>query len=355
MPETHNGGIRRQERQRAVWCATEFPHSIWYSTARPVGLLVERGVDVQIVTARPGRNQVDGVPIHSAPSLVQMAWTIRRLRPQALFLESPCGALTLSLLCSRTWVRTPIASESAAKLWLQRRLAARVASLSVTNPHDDALWPSDARDDVPYPVDTSFWSTPEPQDPGFWSRWGWSEPAGQVVSYVSNLLPRKAQVDLVNWLAPVLAEQPDRCLVLAGSSFDDDYVAAVQAAVTRLGLGSQVLLTGGLSALDVRQLFSWTDLHIVNTTAETQCMAVFESLAAGVATLIRDIPVLTTAFPGLPAHAGAADLQASVRRLLGDPLGRDQILAGVAERLRWADVQRHDRLVLTRAQEWGLL
>jgi glycosyltransferase involved in cell wall biosynthesis len=260
------------------------------------------------------------------------------------------------MLCRNTWVRTPMASANPVKHWLQRQLAGRVASLSITNPHDASAWPQTRRrDDVPYPVDVAFWSEPTPRQPTFWTDRGWTTPTGPVLGYVSNLLPRKAQIELIQWLSPLLAQRPATRLALVGNSFDDDYVRQLRATIIRRGLQDQVLVMGGLDPEGVRQFFAWTDVHIVNTTSETQCMAVFESLAAGVATVIRDIPALTEAFPGLPAHNTEGELCSNVARLLDVEGARGQLVATSAERLEWADVRRHDRLVLDRCTEWGLL
>jgi glycosyltransferase involved in cell wall biosynthesis len=112
----------------------------------------------------------------------------------------------------------------------------------------------------------------------------------------------------------------------------------------RHGVEDQVLRTGWQPPEVVREIFGWSTAQIIHSEHETQCMALYEGLAAGVPGLISDIPALTSAFPALPRHATEEQLANNLATLLATPEQGAQLVAACADRVAWADVARHDRV-----------
>jgi glycosyltransferase involved in cell wall biosynthesis len=247
-------------------------------------------------------------------------------------------------------------SASRWKRVVQRGLLRRADAVSFTNPFHQNLWPVRPQRlaHLPYPVDVAFWSQEVDRDPAFWAAFDREPPTGPVITYASHIMSRKAQAELVDALAPVLLRRPEVLLVLSGWIFEQDELDRVFAAIERHGLADQVLFTGFLEHKDVRQLLQWATMAVFNTRAETQCMAVFEVLAAGVPTLISSIPVLTEAFPMLPAHSNQRELAVNVERALDDPAWAQSLVDGTAELVRWADIGAHDEAFRSRVAALGL-
>src|SRR5205823_2556975 len=136
---------------------------------------------------------------------------------------------------------------------------------------------------------------------------------------VAQIRALKRQSQLVEALAPLLKERRDITLAFAGWTLEEAEEAATKAAIARNGLNGRVILLGNLGREDLRQLYAWTDVHAINSTTETQCLVLYESLAARRPTLIPRLPQLTSQFPGLLAHDTKQELLANARRLLDDP------------------------------------
>ncbi|HET6818030.1 MAG TPA: glycosyltransferase family 4 protein [Mycobacteriales bacterium] len=331
---------------RVVFFQANFPSTIDYPNARPVRFMQRRGLDVQIVSYGTGHESLDGVPLWREHGVVGAARRIARLRPDLLFVETPTTSLTLALAARRVWVRSPVLSPKPQKAMVQRQLMRAVDHVTFCNPADALPWdlPSSRLVDLPYPVDVEFWSARSERDPSWWSTRGLPVPTGPVLVCVANFVAVKRQAELVNWIAPLLVERGAH-LVLAGRVFDTTVARDVERAVLEHGLGDRVHVVGELSHEDVRSLYAWTDVAVINSRKETQCMSLYESLAAGVVTILRDVGQLTSAFPALPRFDDAEGLHAAVARCL-DERGLSQELVDAAQpRVAWADVRRHDRLL----------
>jgi hypothetical protein len=162
---------------------------------------------------------------------------------------------------------------------------------------------------------------------------------------------RKGHAELLEWLAPVLRSDPGAVLVVFGHRWREPGVwKMVNTRPSELGIGDQVRALDWISAADIRDLLAWSSLSIVNTKRETQCMAIYEALAAGVPALITDIPDLTLQFPNLPAHSTGEELRANVGRVLAAPEYGRELVVSSAERVAWSDVRRHDELFQTRLE-----
>jgi glycosyltransferase involved in cell wall biosynthesis len=333
---------------RAVHVQGAFPDSIRYPSARPTALLLARGFDVHVLARGTGRGkrEIEGVTVWYEPSLSSTAERLIRLRPELAFFEGPSRELALLPVCHRRWVRTPYRSLQVGKAAAEQALLSAAEAVTFTNPYDATRWwvRHDRRLDLPYPVEVRYWSEPVARDADWWHRRDRCVPSGPVVAYVSNIVKGKRHAELTAALAPLLRRRPDMTLVIVGRTFDLDEMSRLEAVIRREAVADQMWLVGELERDDLRQLYAWTDVHALNTAHETQCMVVYESLAAGVPTLIPAIPSLTQAFPALLDHANGMELQLNVERLLDDrSLGQEQVRRS-RSRVEWADVRRHDRL-----------
>ena len=330
----------------------DFPASTSYPTARPARVLADHGYDVRVLDGRAdGPAELDGVPVDRAPTVRGMAAVLLRRRPDLLLLESPATQLALAPLAP-TWVRSPVLSASPAKAAVQRALVARCRAVTFCNPAhaEDFAVPPGRRRELPYPVDVAFWRASPGRDEAFWTSRGLEVPAGPVVAVVANLLARKGQVEVVTALLPLLAVRPEVRVVVAGGTFEP----VVEASLRRLAAAArpgQVVLPGALSQVDCRALYAWSAVAVVNSSFETQCMALYESLATGTPTLVRDYDVLTRAFPALRAHSSADGLRSHVEAVLADPASADAPVCASQAQVDRADVARHDALLLAHVED----
>jgi glycosyltransferase involved in cell wall biosynthesis len=319
---------------------------------RPLLLLRQAGFELHIVTrGEPaGRMQLDGATGWSEPSTVAVGRRIFELRPEFLFIESSTYGALFGDLASRTWIRNPRLAARPSARRVQQLALRRFDVVSFTNPAEAALWTlSPAQDvDLPYPVDVAWWARPVERRESWWTERGWPVPEGPVLVCNASFDRNKRHAELLDWLAPLLRSQPSTTLVLFGHRwFEPEVWDMVSARPAELGIAEQVRLTDWISYEDIRQLLAWTSLTVINSLRETQCLAVYESLAAGVPALISAIPELTSQFPSLPAHSGGRELRSNVQRVLDDPDLARGVVDGSAERIRWADIHRHDALFQT--------
>jgi glycosyltransferase involved in cell wall biosynthesis len=331
---------------RAIVFHAYFPYTIDYPSARPAMVLRDHGFDVHVVElGDSAREPLDGVTRWVEPSYAAAIRRVAFLRPELLVLDDVTWMLLALPFARRGWVRASAHSSSPLKARAQRLLIKRASVVSCTNPWEEEWWglPSRQRAHLPYPVDLAFWATPVDRDPGFWTSRQLEVPGGPVISYVAQLMRGKRQWELVRALAPVCASRPDVRLVLAGYTVEAEEETQVRELITRFGLEDQVLLLGRVHPREsLRQLYAWTSIHAINTAAETQCMVLYESLAARTPTLIPALPELTSAFPSLLAHRDDAELRHHVELLLDDPDLRARQSEEVQARLAWADVRGHD-------------
>jgi glycosyltransferase involved in cell wall biosynthesis len=156
----------------------------------------------------------------------------------------------------------------------------------------------------------------------------------------------KRPLELLRMLAPFLAKNRSAVLVFVGHQFvEPEVTRELETLPAALGVGDQVMVPGWMSRPDIRELLGWASAAIINSRAETQCLAIYEALAAGVPVLISAIPALTSQFPALPAHASEHELRANLERVLGDSELRHELVRSSQARLGWADVRRHDELL----------
>jgi glycosyltransferase involved in cell wall biosynthesis len=313
------------------------------------------GYDVEVISmGQPGTGELDGLPVWTEDSRRRLAQRLHQRRPDLLFVEGGGGSsLSMFPFARHLWIRSPTVSLRLGGRRLQQLLMRRIDAVSITNPADQLRWRLREGQlvDLPYPVDVEYWRQPVARDPGWWLDRGLDAPTGPVLTYISNVVPGKRQADLVQALDPLLSSRPDVHLVIAGRSFDEQARSALQATIAAATASNRIHYVGEVTHEQARQLYAWTAVHIVHTgLPETQCMVIYESLAAGVPTLISDVATLTSAFPHLPAHGTAEQLRANVSMLLSDPKMAQTAVDMSVGRVAWAHVDRHDSLLLTETE-----
>ncbi len=300
----------------AVAIVGDRPSDVGHPVLRPLALLRDAGFDVHAVTrgTAPERFELDGVTVWVERGTERTVRRVIRLRPELMFVESSTFGVLLGTLAARSWIRNPLPAANRRLHQLQRAALCGFDAVSFTNPSDRRRWTvRDSKEvDLPYPVDVQWWAAPVPRRESWWTDRGWSVPQGHVLVSNAAYTRRKRLVELLDALAPYLRANPSSILVLTGHQSVDPYeTEIVRRRPAELGLGEQVMVTGWISPAEIRELLAWASVTVINSSWETQCMAIYEALAAGVPTLISAIPVLTSQFPSLPAHANDQELRSN--------------------------------------------
>lgn len=316
---------------------------------RPLRILGQAGFEVHIVTRgeRAARVAIDGAQGWSEPSTLAVARRILGLRGEFLFIESSTYATVFGDLAATSWIRNPRLASGAGPRRLQRLALRRFDAVSFTNPAEAALWPIAPGQpaDLPYPVDVGWWREPVSRRESWWTDRGWPIPQGPVLVCNASFERNKRHAELLDWLAPWLRAHPSAVLVLFGHRWLEPEVwELVNTRPGELGIGDQVRVTDWISYEQIRELLAWSSLTVINSMRETQCLAVYESLAAGVPALISAIPELTSQFPHLLAHSTGNQLRANVQRVLDEPGLAQRLTESAQDRVAWADTARHDRV-----------
>jgi glycosyltransferase involved in cell wall biosynthesis len=339
---------RRSPWQRSVAVVLHdyFPHTIDYPSGRVAMILRDLGAEVHVVELRgAAAPSLDGVVRWTEPSRFAALLRVAQLRPQLLFVEGASWGLLATLGARQSWVRVTGHSRGFRRLF-QRAMIRRARWVWFPNPYEERWWslPDRKLAHLGYPVDIEFWSTAVERDRSFWTGRGLAVPEGPVISYAAQLMHGKRQVEMLIALLPVLEERPGLVLVFAGWTAEPIIEEQLRELISANGFAGRVHLLGGVRPREeLRQLYAWSDIHVINTAAETQCMVLYESLAAGIPNLIPDLPQLTSAFPAVPVHRNDEELQANVRWLLDDSSVGEELVVRARSRLPWADVRRHDQ------------
>jgi glycosyltransferase involved in cell wall biosynthesis len=331
-------------------------HVDGFQELRPLALLRDAGFEVHAVSRGTSRSAglIDGVRSWVEPDIARVAGRIALLRPELLFVEASTYGVLLGPLARRSWIRNPAPAAKPAARLLQRAMLRSFDAVSFTNPAARAFWsfPADRHIELPYPLDVAWWASPVPRRDSWWAQRGWRVPAGPVLVCVSAYVRLKRVCELLEMLAPLLAENRSCIAVFVGHQFaEPDTAERLRRMPAELGLADQVLVTGWLPQEQIRELLAWATVTIVNSSQETQCLAVYESLAAGVPALISAIPALTSQFPALPSHASGERLRLNLARLLDDPAWGQELVRAARDRIAWADLGRHDELFHSTVQQ----
>lgn len=333
-------------RPRAVVLHERYPHTLSNPVARPSLLLAQRGFDVHIVDTWhewPNR-EYPGCRLWAEASRTAALRRVLELRPDVLFMEGGSWILPLAFRFPRSWVRCTGIPTRRSRRIAQHLLLKRPRLVGVQNPYDGARLhiPPRQRLDLPAPVDLTFWSTPVARDPKFWTSRGIGPPE-HVIMLTANLVALKRPAEIVAAAAPILLERKGLVVAFAGATVEAEVEEDIRQIAARHGVAERTLLLGQLAPEEVRQVLAWGAIHVVNSERESQCMALYESLAAGVPNCIRDIPWLTMAFPDLPKHDSVETLRANLIRLLDDENYAREAVARSQQPLQWADTKAHDR------------
>lgn len=316
---------------------------------RPLLVLRQAGFEVHIITRgeRATRVAIDGALGWSEPSTLAVARRILSLRPELLFTDSSTYSTVFGDLAGRSWVRNPKRASRPSARRVQQLALRRFDAVSFTNPAEAALWsvaPAQVAD-LPYPVDVGWWRERVPRRESWWTDRGWPVPHGPVLVCNASFDRNKRHAELLDWLAPLLRSRRSAVLVMFGHRwFEPEVWEMVNTRPGELGIGEQVHVTDWISYEEIRELLAWSSLTVINSLRETQCLAIYEALAAGVPALISAIPDLTSQFPHLPAHSTGQELRANVESVLDEPGLAERLIASSQERVDWADITRHDRV-----------
>lgn len=316
---------------------------------RPLMLLRDSGFEVHAVargTARE-RFELDGIVAWVEPSTARMAGRIAALRPELLFVETNAYGPLLWELARRRWIRNPQPAAHPQVRRLQRAAVRRFDAVSFTNPVARDAWTfsADRYVDLAYPLDLAWWSTPVPRRDAFWTERERTVPGGPVIVSIASYTRDKRVSELIEEVAPFLTANRSSTLVLVGHQLvEPEVTEMIRARPAVLGIAEQVIITGWMSHDDIRELLGWASVLIVNSRRETQCLAIYEALAAGVPVLIYANPVLTSQFPRLPAHENGEELRSNLEQVLANPALGAALVESTRERLAWADVHRHDQV-----------
>lgn len=344
-------------RRRAVMVHGAFRDEITYPSQRPAHLFSEAGFETHVVgEGRPHREARDGVTIWYEPSTLHIARRIFGLAPAVTFVESTMpGALTVPI-SRRVWIRNPPTAGSPLKQRVVDAAVGRADVVSFTNPHARDQWSGPIRRDVDlqYPFDHAFWSRPVRRDPAWWIARESTVPDGPVYVVIANLVGIKRIPELVRWISGHLIDRPAARLVIVGREYEPGEESRIRSAAAETGVAPQVELVGWLPRADIAQLLSWASASLINSVSETQCLAVYESLAASVPCVVRDIPQLTSAFPEIERFTDPGSLSAALDRVDSEPRLGPTMRASAAPLLERSSIEVHDRVFLRTLEELAL-
>jgi len=155
--------------------------------------------------------------------------------------------------------------------------------------------------------------------------------AGATLVTVCRLVPWKG----VDQLVDALAGLPGARLVVVG---DGPLRAELEARARAGGVEGRVLFTGSLSHGQVRAVLRQAQVFVLNSSYEGLPHVVLEAMAEGVPVVATDAggtgEVVRHGETGLLVRVGEpADLQAAVRRVLGEPATAAALREGAARQL----------------------
>jgi glycosyltransferase-like protein len=175
------------------------------------------------------------------------------------------------------------------------------------------------------------------------ARAGWRDRLGHYVLTVGGIEPRKGSIELLEAYALLRRTHPDVALVVAGGEtlFDyRPYRARWEARAVELGVEPVVL--GPVPDPDLPSLVAAADVFAFPSVKEGFGLAAMEALAAGVPTVVSDLPVLRQVFAGAVAFADGPDgLAKALAEALDAPdPERTQAGRSLATRHTWAESAR---------------
>lgn len=160
------------------------------------------------------------------------------------------------------------------------------------------------------------------------------------VLFVSSLWPYKNCDGLLRAWAIARRELPGRQLAIVGAGRDEEYLASLRALARELGIGDDVVFTGGVKLEETVDFYRAADVFVYPSLNETFGLPILEAMAC-------QCPVVTSDRSAMPETAGGA-------AVLADPESPESIARAIIE----AASPERDRLRdlgLARAAEftWG--
>ncbi len=130
---------------------------------------------------------------------------------------------------------------------------------------------------------------------------------GPTLIYAGRLAIEKKVDILFKALARLGATYPDLTLAIAGHGTDRERLTAL---VPRLGIGSRVRFLGSLPHDALARWLQASDLFVIASTSESQCMALLQAMACGRPAVVADsraLPEVLGSDAGLLARADDSD------------------------------------------------
>jgi glycosyltransferase involved in cell wall biosynthesis len=170
-----------------------------------------------------------------------------------------------------------------------------------------------------------------------------ARPLGRYVLTVGGIEPRKGSIELLEAYALLRRTHPEVALVVAGGEtlFDyRPYRARWEARAVELGVEPVVL--GPVPDPDLPALVAAADAFAFPSVKEGFGLAAMEALAAGVPTVVSDLPVLRQVFDGAVTFAdGPEGLAKALAEALDAPdPHRAEVGRGLAARHTWTESAR---------------
>jgi phosphatidyl-myo-inositol alpha-mannosyltransferase len=173
---------------------------------------------------------------------------------------------------------------------------------------------------------------------------GWPGPGGALGFLGRFAEPRKGFAILVRAFTTVAARRPDLRLLVAGPGDPGEAVRGVPA-----GVRQRIVFLGQVAEDEKRRMLRSVDLYVApNTGGESFGMILTEAMAACTPVVASDLDAFRRVLDGGKAGAlfragDAADLAATLNRLLNDPVERSALASRgrqVVERFDWPVVAR---------------
>jgi glycosyltransferase involved in cell wall biosynthesis len=187
---------------------------------------------------------------------------------------------------------------------------------------------------MPNPVDTDEFAPASPEERCRLRAEAGLDQDAPVVVYVGRLAPEKELPSLLDAFVHVLGQKPDALLILVGDGPDR---AALVERAAKLGIDSQVRVTGRVSAAAVPQWLQCSDVFTLVSSLEGFPCSLVEAMAAGLPSVVSDIPgnrqLITADVNGWIVPQGdSLALAGEIVKLLSDPSMRAR-MGGAARQL----------------------
>ncbi|MGD0560138.1 MAG: glycosyltransferase family 1 protein [Streptosporangiaceae bacterium] len=143
------------------------------------------------------------------------------------------------------------------------------------------------------------------------------------VLFVSSLWPYKNCDGLLKAWALAREDLGDRQLVVVGPGRDERYAASLRSLVAELGIGDDVVFTGGVPLEETVDFYRAADLFVYPSFNETFGLPILEAMACG-------CPVVTSDTTAMPETAGGAAVladpaePASLAKAILEAIGPDR-------------------------------